>query len=670
MTPLAFSVFDILPSRIWNHHPFHAVVEGLGSFAALIVAVTMLMLRQQGSLTSAYVWVICGFIGMGTLDGIHAATHAGHVFVWLHSCATFVGGATFALVWLPDQFNRKVDVPIAALLMFAFATAFGCISLAQPNLLPAMKDDHGFTFAAKALNIGGGIGFLAATGFFLFRQHKNTDTLIFANLCLLFGVAGLIFERSVLWDSNWWLWHMLRLVAYGFVLYYFMAIFYRTLVNLKQTRDSLETRIADITIHESQLHQAHGNLEAILNSTADAIMTIDTNGEIETFNRRAETLFGYPRQEVIGNHLSTLIVALNGSKHESNTRFGDWIGDVDTLNRERELDVFRRDGSHVPILLRMTELKQGDRRQYICVAQDVSERKRIDDERKQIFNAVRETVAMLSTTSTELSASVVQQTRGSETQSAAVKDASKFVKEVACSTEDAAAMVSDVAKTALRADAVSKSGRTAVEETRVAMSMVRKRDESTATSMGRLAERAQAIATIITAVNDFADQTNILALNAAIEASRAGEAGRGFAVVAAEVKSLAEQAKLATAEVRNILSEILAATHDAILSTEQGATSVNEAYAVVMKAEQTIEELGTMVAASAEAASKIVTASKQQANSIHQVTTSMDQINQSAQDTLAATRQTENAANNLDALGRRLTQLIELRSESHVREPL
>lgn len=55
-TPLALSSFNLLPDDArWEHHPFHAVVEGLGSFAALIVAVAMIMLRRQGDLTPAYV---------------------------------------------------------------------------------------------------------------------------------------------------------------------------------------------------------------------------------------------------------------------------------------------------------------------------------------------------------------------------------------------------------------------------------------------------------------------------------------------------------------------------------------------------------------------------------------------------------------------------------------
>ena len=75
-------------------------------------------------------------------------------------------------------------------------------------------------------------------------------------------------------------------------------------------------------------------------------------------------------------------------------------------------------------------------------------------------------------------------------------------------------------------------------------------------SVDNLTSALNNIASFIQSIKNIAEQTNLLALNAAIEAARAGDAGKGFAVVAEEVRKLADQSKVFTEQISNMMNNI------------------------------------------------------------------------------------------------------------------
>lgn len=90
-----------------------------------------------------------------------------------------------------------------------------------------------------------------------------------------------------------------------------------------------------------------------------------------------------------------------------------------------------------------------------------------------------------------------------------------------------------------------------------------------------LGAASESIASIIDIIVKISDQIKLLALNATIEAARAGDAGKGFAVVANEVKELARQTHLATADIKNKIQNISQTTGMAIDGIKNIGTDIN-----------------------------------------------------------------------------------------------
>lgn len=272
---------------------------------------------------------------------------------------------------------------------------------------------------------------------------------------------------------------------------------------------------------------------------------------------------------------------------------------------------------------------------------------------------IGEGVAVLGSSANQIVTATAQLAASAMEAAAAVGQTTATVGEVKQTVHLSAQKAKHVAESAQKASQISQAGKKATEDTIAGMNRIREQMESIAESVVRLSERSQAIGEITAAVDDIAEQSNLLAVNAAIEAAKAGEQGRGFAVVAQEIKSLAEQSKRGTAQVRAILSDIQKATSAAVMATEKGIKAVESGVRQSVQAGESIQSLAESIAEAAEAATQIAASSQQQLVGMDQVSLAMENIKQTSSQNAESTRQVEATARSLDELGRKLRQLIE-----------
>ncbi len=278
---------------------------------------------------------------------------------------------------------------------------------------------------------------------------------------------------------------------------------------------------------------------------------------------------------------------------------------------------------------------------------------------QRMITQIRDAANNLSAATSEILSATTQQASGANEQSAAISQTTATVNQVKTISLQSSEQAQSVVETSQHTVEVSRSGQDAVAETIDSMDEIKEHVEDIAENILNLSEQTQQIEQIIATVNDIAAQSKVLALNASVEAARAGEYGKGFAVVAVEVRNLAEQSRQATDQVRDILSEVQNGINATVMATEEGSKVVEQGVTLAAQTQGVIERLSAVISESADMAKRVMAGGRQQSTGIEQIAQAMQNINQAMSQSMASTRQTEKAAQDLNDLARSLTKLVE-----------
>ena len=365
---VSFIISQTIPASELTFPFVHAVVEALGSFLAIVVAWHSLTAYAATPHETHRVWVGLAFLNMGVLYGFHALVVPGDLSVWFRSCAALIGGTLSLLVWIPGQAHRKVPVGRAVVICLSAYFLLGIVSFSNQELLPHMINQREMTWVMMCFTAGGGIAFLGSAVWFLRHPaHSSQWESVRQAFCYIsIGISEIFFTWSTVWDPMWWWWHGIRLFSYGIVAYSASVDFEQGLV--RQTQLAMRA-------------EENARFRLVVESAPCCMLTMGGTGTISMVNHQLEVVFGYDRNELIGNPIESLLPELFQTVppciEELHTPTSNQAG----VWKRKELFGLRKDGTEFPIEVGFSPVEFGTEIQTLVMMLDITERKHAEQQR-------------------------------------------------------------------------------------------------------------------------------------------------------------------------------------------------------------------------------------------------------------------------------------------------
>ncbi|MEI7456909.1 MAG: methyl-accepting chemotaxis protein [Nitrosomonadales bacterium] len=280
------------------------------------------------------------------------------------------------------------------------------------------------------------------------------------------------------------------------------------------------------------------------------------------------------------------------------------------------------------------------------------------DELQHIVRNTRDSANLVASSARQLAGAAAQVLNNANHQGEATSSVAASVEEFSVSIDQ----VADSAAQAEQKAAMSgESSRHAGTEVASAVEEIRNIEKVVNDASGQiesLGKKAEEISSIINAIKEVADQTNLLALNAAIEAARAGEQGRGFAVVADEVRKLAERTAQSAQEITSMIGSIQVQAKNSTSVMRRGNEMVTHGVVLAENAGGSMIEINEGAAGVVKAISDISDVLREQKNASAEIARNIEQIAQMSEESVSAVSEVSSAAERLETLAAQLQQEV------------
>lgn len=160
----------------------------------------------------------------------------------------------------------------------------------------------------------------------------------------------------------------------------------RDITERKEAENALaasELRLGTMSEQEARARAevlAERRFRDLIEHAPDAILQVDTTGQIVVANRTAESMFGYSQEELLGSSVDRLVPESIRTVHAGHRKAFADAGVTRPMGEGLELYARRKDGTLVPVEISLSPVETGHGVYITAAIRDVTERKRVEEQ--------------------------------------------------------------------------------------------------------------------------------------------------------------------------------------------------------------------------------------------------------------------------------------------------
>jgi PAS domain S-box-containing protein len=132
-------------------------------------------------------------------------------------------------------------------------------------------------------------------------------------------------------------------------------------------------------LHSTQTLQVEQRLRELLEAAPDAILQLDRDGRIILLNQMAEKMFGYPREELLGQPVEILVPQESRANHKSHRHQYASHPTTRTMGTGLVLEAVRKDSVRFPVEISLSPAISDVGFHATAIVRDITERKQAED---------------------------------------------------------------------------------------------------------------------------------------------------------------------------------------------------------------------------------------------------------------------------------------------------